>query len=265
MDFLLNIDTWLSLLTLIFLEVVLGIDNVIFISIFVNKIPEKWRNFITNLGLLLAMVQRIILLFFISFLVGLKEPFYHFNTSFLEFHLNGQSIILFFGGIFLLYKSVTELYEKVENKQHKEAQLLAAKETKSLTVAVLQILFIDFIFSIDSILTAIGMVQNMKTQGYSLILMSTAVIVSILIMITFTNRLRKFIDRHPSIQLLGINFLLLIGVLLVSEGLHYAHASVFGNEIPSIPKEYLYFAIIFSLFIEFMNIRHRKNTNVKQN
>lgn len=259
MDFLFGINIWLlPLLTLIFLEVVLGIDNIIFISIIVNKLPEKNRAVATNVGLLLAMVQRIILLFFASMLASLKTPFFRLDTSVLTIALNAQALILVLGGLFLLYKSATELYEKVERREHK-SKLIEKKKVNSPASVLLQILFIDLVFSVDSILTAIGMVQEIGiSQRGSLALMSSAVIITIFIMMFFATWLRRFSEKHPSIQLLGINFLLLIGLLLISEGLHSAGTVIFDREVEAIPKEYLYFAIIFSMFVEFINFRHRK-------
>lgn len=258
LEFLLSSDAIFALITLTFLEIILGIDNIVFISIAANKLPEHQRSKATNIGLVLAMVQRIILLFFVSFLVGLKEPFYEFENSWLELHLSWQAIILFAGGLFLIYKSTSEIREKVETPQHDEKGV-KAKVISSLQQAIVQILIIDFIFSVDSILTAIGMTNNLHPNpNYSLVLMIIAVVISIIIMIVFANGIRKFIDRHPSMQILGLAFLILIGFMLITEAAHLSHTEFFGRSVGAIPKGYLYFAIAFSLFVEFLNQKTSK-------
>lgn len=258
LEFLLSSDAIFALITLTFLEIILGIDNIVFISIAANKLPEHQRSKATNIGLVLAMVQRIILLFFVSFLVGLKEPFYEFENSWLELHLSWQAIILFAGGLFLIYKSTSEIREKVESPEHDEKSV-KKKVISSLQQAIVQILIIDFIFSVDSILTAIGMTNGLHPNpNYSLVLMIIAVVISIAIMIVFANGIRKFIERHPSMQILGLAFLILIGFMLITEAAHLSHTQFFGNTVGAIPKGYLYFAIAFSLFIEFLNQKTSK-------
>nr|WP_262905104.1 TerC family protein [Tamlana sargassicola] len=248
----------MALLTLTFLEIILGIDNIVFISIAANKLPENQRSKATNIGLLLAMAQRIILLFFVSFLVGLKEPFYTINLTWFHAGISWQAVILFVGGIFLIYKSTSEIHEKVEHPNHSE-QNLKGKKMQSLKQAITQILIIDFIFSIDSILTAVGMTNGLHpNHNYTLVLMIIAVVISITIMIGFANPIRKFINNHPSIQLLGLAFLILIGFMLITEAAHLSHTKLFGNEVGAIPKGYLYFAIAFSLFVEFLNFKTTK-------
>lgn len=249
----------MALLTLTFLEIILGIDNIVFISIAANKLPEDQRAKATNLGLLFAMVQRIILLFFVSFLIGLKEPFYTIETSWLHIAISGQAIILFLGGLFLIYKSTSEIRDKVETPSHDE-DVVKGKKIKSLSQAITQILIIDFIFSIDSILTAVGMTNGIHpNHNYALMLMIIAVVISIIIMIVFANPIRKFIDAHPSMQILGLSFLILIGFMLITEAAHLSHTSIFNQTVGAIPKGYLYFAIAFSLLVEFINYKIQKN------
>jgi len=260
LDFLFTSDAIMALLTLTFLEIILGIDNIVFISLAANKLPEKQRSKATNIGLLLAMVQRIILLLFVSLLVSLKEPFYFIDLSWLHIAISWQSIILFGGGLFLIYKSTSEIHEKVEIPKYEENEF-KSKKIKSLGQAILQILFIDFIFSIDSILTAVGMTNGLHpNHNYNLVLMIIAVIISIGIMIGFANPIRKFIDTHPSMQLLGLAFLILIGFMLITEAAHLSHTKLFGNLVGAIPKGYLYFAIAFSLFVEFLSFRVNKSS-----
>lgn len=261
LDFLLTSDAIMALLTLTFLEIILGIDNIVFISIAANKLPEHQRNKATNIGLLLAMVQRVILLFFVSFLIGLKEPFYTYKADWLSVGVSWQALILLFGGLFLIYKSTSEIREKVETPSHDEDKIKNAKIT-SLSQAIVQILIIDFIFSIDSILTAVGMTNGLHpNHNYNLVLMIIAVVISIIVMIAFANGIRKFIANHPSMQVLGLAFLILIGFMLITEAAHLSHAEFFGTSVGAIPKGYLYFAIAFSLFVEFLNYRTTKNKN----
>ncbi|MFD2565231.1 TerC family protein [Aquimarina rubra] len=258
LDILTNADAWVALLTLTFLEIILGIDNIVFISIAASKLPAHQQKTATNWGLILAMVQRIILLLGVSYLVALKEPFYTIDNSWLSIGISWQSLILFFGGIFLLYKSTSEIHDKVDIPQKEENELKNKKIT-SLKKALVQILIIDFIFSIDSILTAIGMTNGIgeKPQD-ALVLMIIAVVISILIMMIFANGIRKFINKHPSMQLLALSFLILIGFMLITEAAHLSHAVIFDQEIGAIPKGYLYFAIAFSLLVEFLNMRLKK-------
>lgn len=259
LEFLLTTDALMALITLTFLEIILGIDNIVFISIAANKLPQHQRAKATNIGLLFAMVQRIILLFFVSFLVSLKKPFYELETGWLELHLSWQSLILFAGGLFLIYKSTSEIREKVEAPKHDELTV-KGKVIHSIQQAIVQILIIDFIFSIDSILTAIGMTNGLsENTDYTLVLMIIAVVISIVIMIGFANGIRKFIDTHPSMQLLALAFLILIGFMLITEAAHLSHTVFFGQEVGAIPKGYLYFAIAFSLGIEFLNQRVARN------
>lgn len=260
LEFLLSTDAIMALLTLTFLEVVLGIDNIVFISIAANKLPENQRSRATNLGLMLALVQRIVLLFFVSFLIGLKTPFYTLNNNWLHLAISWQSIILFTGGLFLIYKSTSEIYEKVEAPSFDENKV-STKKISDFSQAITQILIIDFIFSLDSILTAVGMTNGLhENHFYNLVIMVIAVVISIIIMIRFANPIRRFIDTHPSMQILGLAFLILIGFMLITEAAHLSDTSVFGNEVGAIPKGYLYFAIAFSLFIEFLNYKISKKS-----
>jgi predicted tellurium resistance membrane protein TerC len=175
-----------------------------------------------------------------------------------------QALILFAGGLFLIYKSTSEIREKVETPQHDEANL-KSKVIKSLGQAITQILIIDFIFSVDSILTAVGMTNGLHPNtNYTLILMIIAVVISIIVMIGFANPIRKFIDTHPSMQVLGLAFLILIGFMLITEAAHLSDTEIFGQTVGAIPKGYLYFAIAFSLFVEFLNHKMAKRA-VSQN
>ncbi len=261
-DILTSPDAWIALLTLTFLEIILGIDNIVFISIAANKLPEKDQKKATMWGLVLAMVQRIILLFAVSLLIGLKNPFYYIDVSWFSVGISGQALILLFGGLFLLYKSTSEIHEKVELPEHDE-DVIKSKNITTLGKAIFQILIIDFIFSIDSILTAVGMTNGIGDHpNDALILMVIAVMISIIIMMVFANAIRVFINKHPSMQLLALSFLILIGFMLIAEAAHLSHARFFGSEIGAIPKGYLYFAISFSLLVEFLNMKYRKKEEI---
>lgn len=249
---------WMSLLTLTFLEIVLGVDNIIFISIAANKIPEEQQKKATNIGLILAMVMRIVLLFGISVLIAMKEPWFTIHTSWLHAGFSGQSLILIAGGLFLLYKSVSEIHHKLEGDDHVDA---ASKKKVSFSSVIIQITLINIVFSFDSILTAVGMTNGL--QG-ALFIMIIAVVVSVLIMMLFAVPVGRFVNKHPTIQILGLAFLILIGFMLIIEGGHLAHLSIFDSEIGAVPKGYLYFAIAFSLFVEFLNMRLRKKSDVVQ-
>jgi len=248
-------ETWVSLLTLTFLEIVLGVDNIIFISIAAGRLPQSEQKKAVRIGLIIAMVLRILLLFGISYIISLNKPFMHFDLKFINGSLSGQSIILFLGGIFLMYKSTSEIHHKLEGSSNEEQEAEDSKNSffKGLTGAVIQICLINIVFSIDSILTAIGLTQILPV-------MLVAVILSILVMMMFANPVGKFVNDHPSVQMLGLSFLILIGFMLVAEAGHLGHIELFGQGVGSIPKSYLYFAIFFSLGVEMLNMRLRKKS-----
>ncbi len=260
-DILSTPDALMALLTLTILEIVLGIDNIIFISLAASKLKKDLQKKATNIGLFLAMLIRIILLFGISWLVAMEAPFWHVNLSWIKVGVSGQALILFAGGLFLLYKSVSEIHEKVEDKGHDEREVRKGRST-TLTKAIIQITIINIVFSFDSILTAVGMTNGVgETPQDALLIMIIAVVVSVLIMMLFANPVGKFVTKHPTVQILGLSFLILIGFMLIAESAHLSHLIVFDQEIGAIPKGYLYFTIAFSLFIEFLNMRYRTKTS----
>lgn len=257
-EHLFTVDAIVALLTLTFLEIVLGIDNVIFISIVTGKLPEQQRKKATRVGLFLAMFIRIALLFCISWLVQLKDPFLSFDYGWCKADFNGQALILLVGGIFLLYKSTKEIHTKVNHIEHITDSNEAGKSVKtSFTATIAQILMIDIIFSLDSILTAVGMTNGLNG---ALLIMIIAVILSVGIMMLFAVPVGNFVNNNPSIQILALSFLILIGFMLITESMHLSHSVVLGQEVGAIPKGYLYFAIAFSLGIEFLNMRMRKKS-----
>ena len=255
MEIFLNADTWVALITLTFLEVVLGIDNIIFISISANKLPENQVKKATFIGLLLAMLTRIVMLFSVSYLIALKDPFLKVDWSWFKSDFTGQAVILFLGGLFLLYKSTKEIRHKMQPPEEKA--LLKSPEVISFSNVIFQIILIDIVFSFDSILTAIGMTNGI--QG-ALVIMIIAVIISIIIMMVFATPINTFVHRNPTIQMLALAFLILIGFMLIAESAHLSHTYIFNKTVGVIPKGYLYFAIAFSLGVELLNLRARKKS-----
>jgi len=238
-------EVWISLLTLTFLEIVLGVDNIIFLSIVSSKLPAADQPKARNIGLILAMVLRVVLLFALTWIIGMKEPL--FTIDFLGLHggVTGQGLILFLGGLFLLYKATTEIHHKLESPEPGDDP--GGKKGKAaLNAVIMQITLINVVFSFDSILTAVGLSNDIT-------IMVIAVVVSVLVMMLFAGPVSKFVNEHPTIQILGLSFLILIGFSLIAEAAHLGHF-IEG----SVPKGYLYFAIFFSLFVEFLNIRMRK-------
>jgi len=254
-------EAWMSLLTLTFLEIILGIDNIIFISIAAGKLPKEQQGRATNIGMILAMVFRIALLFGISWLISMSASLFYIDLSWLKAAPTGQSLILLAGGLFLLYKSVSEIHHKLEGEAHDGND---AKKKKGVTLqsVIIQICIINIVFSFDSILTAVGMTNGVPN---ALLIMIIAVVISVIIMMLFAVPVGRFVNQHPTIQILGLSFLKLIGFMLITEAAHLAHFSVLGSEVGVIPKGYLYFAIFFSMVVEFLNMRLRKKSkNVVQ-
>ena len=254
MEVFLTLDAWIALVTLTFLEIVLGIDNIIFISIATGKLPEESRKKATKLGMFLAMFMRIVLLMGINFLIQMKAPWFTIDLSWFKAGITGQSIILLLGGLFLIYKSTNEIREKVDEKGEEERELGKAA-TKSFQSVILQIIMIDLVFSFDSILTAVGMTNGVDGALY---IMVTAVVISVFIMMQFAVPVGSFVNKHPSIQILGLSFLILIGMMLLTESAHLSNALIFGSHVTPIPKGYLYFAITFSLVVEMLNMKTSK-------
>ena len=253
-ELLSNPSAWIALFTLSFLEIVLGIDNIIFISIVTGQLPAEKRKRATKIGMFLAMFMRIALLFGITILIAMKEPWISFHTAWISADISGQSLILLLGGLFLIYKSTKEIHEKVDEKG-KEEKELKTSAAKRFSQVIMQIILIDLVFSFDSILTAVGMTNGVEGALY---IMITAVVISVLIMMQFAVPVGTFVNKHPSIQILGLSFLILIGFILVTESAHIAQASFFGNHVDVVPKGYLYFAIAFSLIVELLNMKMSK-------
>jgi len=248
-------QVWISLLTLTFLEIVLGVDNIIFITIASNRLPKAQQPRAQNIGLLLAMAFRVVLIFGITALIAMQEPWLSFDQGWIEGGFSGQSIILILGGIFLLYKATSEIHHKLEGPEHHGAEG-TGKAGSTIGKVITQIALINVVFSFDSILTAVGLTDN-------LVIMIVAVVASIIIMIVFATPVSNFVNEHPTIQMLGLAFLILIGFMLIAEGAHLAHLKIVDTEIGAVPKGYLYFAIAFSLAVEFLNMRLRSRKERK--
>jgi predicted tellurium resistance membrane protein TerC len=230
---------WIAFVTLAALEIVLGIDNIVFISILVGKLPEKQRPLAYRLGLSLAMVMRILLLLSISWVMGLTRPI----LSILGHAINGRDVVLVVGGLFLVGKSTSEIHDKLEGRRGQKTVKIAA----SLGVVLLQIMALDIVFSLDSVITAVGMVKQVGV-------MAAAIVAAVVIMMIFAQVVGEFVERHPTIKMLALSFLLLIGFMLVVEGAGY-----------HVPKGYIYFAMAFSLFVEVLNMKAgaRKRNSIR--
>lgn len=238
MESLFTVENAIALITLAVLEIVLGIDNIVFISILSDRLPPEQRPQARRLGLAVALVTRIALLSFLSVIIHLEEPL--FTLPILNIGISGRDLILFGGGIFLIYKATHEIHSKLEG--HEEGN--TAKAAASFVGVIVQIGLLDIVFSIDSVITAVGMAQRIE-------IMIAAVVIAVGIMMYAANPLSEFVGRHPTVKMLALSFLLLIGTSLIAEGLHQ-----------HIEKGYVYFAMGFSVFVEMLNLRMRSSEPV---
>ena len=236
-------ESWIALFTLIVLELVLGVDNVIFISILAGKLPQADQQRARRTGIMLAVVTRILLLLSLSWVISLEEAL--FNLPYFDIGISGRDLILLVGGLFLLWKSTTEIHEKLEGKEGHAT----AKVGATFMSVIIQIMLLDIVFSLDSVITAVGMVDE-------LMIMIIAVVVAAGIMVFTSGPIGEFVEKHPTVKMLALSFLLMIGFTLVVEGLHQ-----------HIPKGYVYFAMGFSIFVEMINLRvrdsHTKPVNLR--
>ena len=235
MDWLLNPEIWAALVTLTALEIVLGIDNIIFLSIIVSKLPAHQQDSARIIGLAGAMITRILLLFTLSWLATLTRPLF----TVLGQEISGRDLVLILGGLFLLWKATVEIDEQMEGGADADTTPNVRAATSYLA-AIVQIMLLDIVFSLDSVITAVGMVQEVGV-------MVAAVLIAVAIMMVSVEAISAFVDRHPTVKMLALSFLLLVGVSLVAEGLDH-----------HIPKGYLYFAMGFSVFVEALNLRARR-------
>jgi len=234
LELLTSPEAWIAFGTLTALELVLGIDNVIFISILVDKLSSDKREIARRLGLFLAMFMRIGLLFLLSWLVGLTAPLW--TVPFVKQEISGRDLILIVGGLFLLWKSTMEIHQLMEGEEGHASNKVKA----TFGAVILQIIVIDLVFSLDSIITAVGMVKEIAV-------MVAAVVVSVALMMVFARAIGEFVSSHPTIKMLALSFLFIVGVALIAEGFDQ-----------SVPKGYIYFAMAFSVIVEMLNIRARR-------
>lgn len=231
----------ISLVSLTFMEVVLGIDNIIFVSIVAGRVAKKDQKRARNIGLMLAMVIRILLLFVVQLIIQATEPIYTLPIDFEGKDISIKDIILIFGGLFLIYKSTTEIHHKLNVDEHVETE----RGTRNKFAQVIfQILILNLVFSIDSIVTAIGLTDNIY-------IMFISIIASMLIMLAVSSSISNFVEKHPTVKMLALSFLLMIGFMLIVEAFEI-----------HVPKGYVYFAMAFSLFVEMLNIKLRKKKNI---
>ena len=236
MELLTDPQVWIAFATLTALELVLGIDNIIFISILVDKLPKERQEFARRLGLFMAMFMRIGLLLALAWIVGLVAPLF----TVLGKEISGRDLILILGGLFLIWKSTSEIHQSVEGSESGHG----AKAVKAtFTAVIMQIMVVDLVFSLDSIITAVGMVDDVRV-------MIAAVVVSVAMMMVFAAPIGRFVSDHPTIKMLALSFLVVVGVVLVAEGFDHR-----------VPKGYVYFAMAFSLGVEMLNIRLRKKSD----
>jgi predicted tellurium resistance membrane protein TerC len=233
--FLAEPAAWISLVTLTLLEIVLGIDNIVFIAILAGKLPQNQQKKARQLGLTLALGTRILLLCGLTWMVRLTKPLISFNVLNHDFALSGRDLILLAGGLFLLTKSTREIHEKLEGEDGEKTRKLAPR----FAAVIVQILMLDVVFSLDSVITAVGMAQHLPV-------MIAAVILAVGFMLVFGGYISRFIEKHPTLKMLALSFLLLIGVTLIAESFH-----------KEIPKGYIYFAMAFSVGVEMLNLKLR--------
>jgi predicted tellurium resistance membrane protein TerC len=231
MDWITQPETWIAFLTLVVLELVLGVDNVIFISILASKLPQDQQKRARTTGIMLAVITRVLLLLSISWIIGLTEPLF----TVASFEISGRDLVLLAGGLFLIWKSVHEIHQKLEGEEGQATAKIGA----AFWSVIFQIMLLDIVFSLDSVITAVGMVDHIE-------IMIAAVVIAAVVMVFSATPLGNFVERHPTVKMLALSFLLLIGFTLIVEGLHQ-----------HIPKGYIYFAMGFSVLVEMLNLRIR--------
>ncbi len=245
MEFLSSPEAWISLLTLTVLEIVLGIDNIVFISILAGKLPQHQQKKARQLGLALAMITRVLLLMSLSWIMRLTTPLFNIgewmgltDPEWLEkLAISGRDLILLVGGLFLIYKSTDEIHNKLEGENESEGKV----KVHSFGSTIIQILILDVVFSLDSVITAVGMADHIE-------IMIAAVVIAVIVMMVSAGAISTFVNKHPTVKMLALSFLLLIGVSLLAEGLDQ-----------HIPKGYIYFAMAFSVLVEMLNLRMKRN------
>jgi len=243
MEDILSTAGLISLVTLTFMEIILGIDNIIFVSIVAGRAEKKDQKRARNLGLLLAMVIRVLLLFVIKWIIEAQKPIFSLPFDFEGKDISIKDLVLICGGLFLIYKSTTEIHHKFNVDEHIETE---SKTKKPFNAIIVQILMLNLVFSIDSIVTAIGLTQ-------SILIMFVSIVASMLIMLLISSSISNFVEKHPTVKMLALSFLIMIGMMLIIEAFEF-----------HVPKGYTYFAMAFSLFVEMLNIRLRTKLNARK-
>jgi len=234
MEWISDPQIWISLFTLTALEIVLGIDNIIFISILAGKLPADQQAKARKLGLMLALITRILLLLSLTWIMGLTKPM--FTMPLVNVGVSGRDLVLLVGGLFLIWKSVREVHEKLEDD---DGHATKGRARVSFTGVIVQILLLDIVFSLDSVITAVGMADNVWV-------MIAAVVIALGVMLVFAGAISDFVNKHPTLKMLALSFLILIGVTLIGEGMHF-----------HIPKGYIYFSMAFAFGVEMLNLKLR--------
>ena len=239
---------WTYLIILTLLEIVLGIDNIIFISIVTDNLPKERKRKARNIGLTMALVVRLFLLAIVSVIIGMTSPLF----SVFGFDFSGQSLVLLIGGLFLIYKSTIEMHNSVKGEHEGEKN----KTKSTMSGIVTQIVLVDLVFSFDSVISAVGMTNGIRHEsGHDpMVIIYFSVIISMIVMLLFSGQISKFISENPTVKMIALSFLVTIGVLLVAEAFHQ-----------QIPKGYVYFALVYSLIVEMLNIRMRRNKENESN
>lgn len=253
MEFLLDPAVLVAFASLVILEIILGVDNVIFIIVLADKLPEHQRGTARRLGIAMALVSRILLLFSISWIMNLTQP--ALTLPFIEHTLTWRDMVLLLGGLFLVYKATSEIHDRIEGIDHEESN---NGVQANLTLIIIQIMLLDLVFSLDSVITAVGMVADPNSQTallfwQQLSIMVSAVVIATLVMLLAANPIAAFIGRHPTLKMLAFSFLLLLGMTLLAEGFHF-----------HVPKGYVYAAMGFSILVECLNMLTRRNRAKKR-
>ncbi len=257
-------ESWMALFTLMLLEVFVSMDNVVFISFATEKLPKGTQKKAIYSGFALAILLRMVLLFSITLLLSLKKPFLLVDTEWISASLSVQSSLLFMGGLFLLYKATKELIEKIEDRRHDEREV-KRERASNFPKALAQLFVINMVFSLDFVLSGVGITHGISADDYdALIIILLAALLSLFFMISFAQKLNALIEKHPSLKVLGLSFLMLIGFALLADAAHTSHLILFNSDTITIPKGYLYLVILFCVVMASLALlRNKKSTTTE--
>ncbi len=252
-------EAWIALFTLILLEIFVSIDNIVFISLASEKLEKSQRKKAIYTGIAMAVLLRVLLLIAITIVLSLKKPFLMIDTDWISGSISIQGVLLLVGGLFLLYKSTKEIREKIEDRRHDEREVKRERGT-SLSKALTQVLVINLVFSLDSVLAAVGVTNGITTDDYdALVIILLSIFISLFFMVSLTSKINALVEKHPSLKVLGLAFLMLIGFVLIADAAHVSHLVLFDKAATAIPKGYLYFAILFCAVVAVIELG--RNTN----